>query len=265
MRQPPAVKGSALWQLYEWSVQPLAYLDRCVRDYGDCFAANIGPYRNWVFFSHPKAIAQIFTTNPDQFDVGRGNHLVRSTTGDYSVLVLDGPPHTRQRKLLMPSFHGDRMKAYGETICQITEQVSQSWQPGATFTAQPQMQRISLQVILRTIFGLTDGDRLQQFQQHLTNFLKYTASPFFFAMVISPSLQWGIGPWQPWQRYLNMLQTIDELLYAEIRERRQTLDSTRTDILSLLLAARDEAGEPMTDVDSYLAPGYTNVQPMTFG
>ncbi len=119
MRRPPVVQESALWQLYQWSARPLAFLEACERRYGECFVTNIGPYRNWVFFSHPDAITQIFTANPDQFDVGRANQLLRSTTGVYSVLLLDGEPHARQRQLLMPPFHGDRMRAYGDLIVKV--------------------------------------------------------------------------------------------------------------------------------------------------
>ena len=249
MRNPPIVKGSALWQLYQWSAHPIEYLEDCDQRYGDCFVAHIGPYRNFVFFSNPEAIAQIFTTNPAQFDVGRANQLVRSTTGDYSVLLLDGKPHERQRKLLMPPFHGDRMRAYGQLICLLSEQVAQQWQVGVPFKAQSQMQAISLLVILQAVFGLSEGDRLQQLKTRLEASLEYAASPLFFPMAVLPILRQGVGPWQPWQRHLNMIKAIDELLYAEIRDRRQNLDSNRTDILSLLLSARDEAGQPMSDVE----------------
>ncbi len=115
--------------------------------------------------------------------------------------------------------------------------------------ARAQMQGISLLVILQAVFGLHKGKRLQQLKQRLEALLDYTASPFFFSMVVSPSLQRGIGFWRPWQRYLEMLHEIDALLYSEIKERRQHLDPAQTDILSLLLSAKDESGQGMSDVE----------------
>jgi len=111
--------------------------------------------------------------------------------------------------------------------------------------ARVQMQGISLLVILQAVFGLHKGKRLQQLKQRLEALLDYTASPFFFSMVISPSLQRGIGFWRLWQRYLEMLHEIDALLYTEIKERRQHLDPAQTDILSLLLSAKDESEQGM--------------------
>jgi unspecific monooxygenase len=249
MHQLPLVKGFKWWHLYQWTTQPLAFLERWHRTYGDCFGVEIGSYRHMVFLSHPSAIAELFTANPDQFEVGRGNRILRPVMGDNSVLLLDGAAHARQRKLLMPPFHGDCMKAYSETICQITEHVSQSWQKDVTWTALPQMQAISLRVILKTVFGLDDGERFTQLKQKLSEFLEFTGFPFFFLVIALPSLQRSIGIRQVWQRFGEMLHQIDQLLYAEIRDRRDSFDPNRTDILSLLLSARDEAGAPMSDVE----------------
>lgn len=247
MHQPPLVKGFKWWHLYRWSAQPLAFLEKNARNYGECFSVNIGYYRNMVYLSHPDAIAEIFTTNPEKFEVGRGNNVLRPILGDYSALLLDGEPHARQRKLLMPPFHGDRMKTYGETICQVTEEVSRSWQPDITWTALPQMQKISLQVILKTVFGLDEDDRFTHLQQQIVSLLKFGESPFFFAMLVTPPLQRNFGFIDLWQRFQDTLHSIDELLYAEIHDRRKFLDPNRTDILSLLLAVRDETGTPMSD------------------
>lgn len=249
MKTPPSVKTSPLWNLLRWIIQPLELLDECNHRYGDCFTISFGSIAPLVFFSDPKAIEQIFAANPNLFDSGRANWILRSTLGDHSLLLLDGDRHHRQRQLLMPPFHGERMRTYGQLIGQITEKVTNHWQVGKPFIVRPFMQEISIQVILQAVFGLTEGDRLRQLKQHLDAMLKLTTTRFGFAMAFFPILQRDFGAWSPGGQFVRIMQAIDQLLYAEIQERRENLDPSRTDILSLLLTARDEAGQSMTDLE----------------
>jgi cytochrome P450 len=155
----------------------------------------------------------------------------------------------QQRKLLMPTFHGERMKAYGQAICEISQQVANQWKVGETFVARPAMQEISLQVILRTIFGLKEGERYQQIRNILTAMLDSFNQPLSAIFLFFKSLQFDLGPWSPWGNFIRKRALLDELLYQEIRERRAQPESWGEDILSLLLSARDQAGQPMTDVE----------------
>lgn len=247
MKQPPALQTPSFWHLLQWIVRPLEFLDACASQYGDSFAVRFGKLPPLIFLSHPEAIEKIFTAGSSQFDSGRGNWILQKTLGDNSVLLLDGDPHQRHRQLLMPPFHGERMRAYGQLICQITENVIGQWQPGKPFVVRPYMQEISLSVILQAVFGLSEGERYQQLKQRLGFLIDLTATRFGFATSFFPILQRDFGAWSPGGRFVRFKQGIDQLLYAEIQERREHPDPSRSDILSLLLAARDEAGQPMTD------------------
>ena len=243
--------------LLRWIIQPIEYLDECDRRYGDCFQLDFGTGSSFVFLSDPKAIEQLFTAPIGAFDSGRGNWLLRPTLGDNSLLLLDGEQHQRQRQLIMPSFHGERMRTYGEIIRQITDRVTQQWQVGKPFSVRPFMQEISLRVIMQAVFGLAESeqgepayrrpDRSEQLKATLDDFLKLTASRLGFAIGIFPWMRADLGAWSPGGRFNRMKQAIDEMLYAEIRERRANFDPARSDILSMLLAARDETGQSMTD------------------
>ncbi|MBD3883410.1 cytochrome P450 [Phormidium tenue FACHB-886] len=252
MNRPPSSQTPALWNLLRWIIQPIEYLDECAHRYGDCFALDFGTSHPFVFFNDPKAVEQLFTAPIGSFDSGRANWILRRTLGDNSLLLLDGERHQRQRQLIMPPFHGERMRAYGEIICQITERVTQQWKPGVPFSVRPAMQEISLRVIMQAVFGLAEGDhpqtdRYEQLKSVLDNFLKLTASRFGFAMGLFPLLQKDLGPWTPGAKFNRMKQEIDTLLYAEIQERRANFDPQRSDILNLLLSAQDETGQSMTD------------------
>ncbi|MHC5824988.1 MAG: cytochrome P450, partial [Nostoc sp.] len=162
---------------------------------------------------------------------------------------LEGKPHQRQRKLLTPPLHGERMLAYGQLTRDITEQVISQWQVGESFSVLPSMQAISLEVILKAVFGLADGRRYEKLKEVLLKILN-PKPPFVTAiMLVFPSLQRDLGSWSPWGKFLNLREQIDELIYAEIRDRKAQPDPSRTDILSLMMAARDEDGQSMTDVE----------------
>ncbi|HEY9618232.1 MAG TPA: cytochrome P450 [Microcoleaceae cyanobacterium] len=248
-KRPPVPTAPSWWQLSQWIFRPLDYLDDCSRRYGDCFAPRLGKLRNLVMFSDPKAIEQIFTTGYEGFDSGRANFILRMMLGNNSLLLLDSDRHQRHRQLLMPPLHGERMKAYGDLICQITATVTQQWEADRPFTVRPFMQAISLQVIMQAVFGITEGQRYHELTERLNALLHLTSSRFGFAMGFFSFMQQDWGKWSPGGYFQFLKQQVDDLLYAEIADRRQHPDSNRTDILNLLLAARDEAGEPLTDLE----------------
>jgi cytochrome P450 family 110 len=249
MELPDGPKTLPFVQLLQWVFQPLAYLDKNADRYGDCFTARLGALPPIVFISNPQLTEDIFAAQADSFDTGKSNAILRPTLGDNSLLLLDGERHQRQRQLLMPPFHGERMRAYSQLIAQITEEIAQTWQEGTTFSLRPQMQEISLRVILQAVFGLHEGQRYDELKQRLTTFLEATTSPFGSVMAFFPLLQKDLGAWSPGGRFIRRKQKIDDLLYGEIRDRRAQQDPSRTDILSMLLAARDEEGQPMTEVE----------------
>jgi cytochrome P450 len=167
--------------------------------------------------------------------------------GDNSLLLIDGERHRRHRKLLMPPFHGDRMRAYGDTICTLSEQVMAGWQPGNAFDLRAAMQEITLRVILKAVFGLGEGDRYERLRQLLSTLLEGLGTPLSAFFIFFPGLQKDWGPLSPWGRFVRIKAEIDALIYAEIEERRSQPQPGRTDILSLMMAARDDQGQPLSD------------------
>jgi len=246
---PDGPKTLPLLQLIKWVANPVEFLENCKQRYGDCFTATFSNDRHFVLISNPQAIEQIFTANPKQFDVGRANSIIRPTVGDNSLILLDGDRHAAQRQLLMPPFHGERMRAYSQLIFQITQEVTNNWTQGQPFTVRPFMQEISLKLILQAVFGLEEGQKYQQLQQLLTSFLEFSTSLFNFFLAFFPALRGDFGPWSPGGIFNQNKQEIDDIIYALIEERREKPDSSRTDILSLLMSARDATGQPMTDIE----------------
>lgn len=249
MQLPNGPKAPVLLQMLHWIFKPFSYMEGCAQQYGDLFTVPLGEkFAPMVYVSNPQALQQILTSDTKEFDApGEYNRLFEPLFGKQSIFALTGESHRRQRQLMMPPFHGERMKAYGQLIADITEQVMSQWMIGKPFSVRYFMQKISLLVILRTVFGLSEGERYQQLQKLLSVMLEETRSPMSVSMLYFPSLRRDLGSWSPWGRFLRQRQQIDQLIYDEINERRSQPDSSGIDILSLLMSARDEAGEPLTD------------------
>ncbi len=239
------------WLQTMWGIlRPIDYLETMHQRYGDIFIipkfAGLPPQ---LITSNPQAIQQIFTTDPKQFVCGSGNQLIQPLVGDNSLILLDGDRHRTQRKLLMPPFHGERMQAYGKLISEIAQEVISKLRVGETFITRHIMQEISLNVILRAVFGLQEGELYEQIWQVLTAMLNTFDSPISATLLFIKSLQVDLGAWTPWGNFLRQREKLDKLLYQEIHQRQTQLDHLGEDILSLLLATRDEQGQPMTDVE----------------
>ncbi|MEO1433139.1 MAG: cytochrome P450 [Cyanobacteria bacterium J06633_8] len=247
MEQVKGPKTPRFAQLIEWIFNPLQMMEKSAKAYGDTFKLFLVGDNPSVFVNHPQAIKEIFTASPDKFDCGRGNQIIASLLGEQSLVLLDGSQHQRQRKLLTPPFHGDRMKSYGDLICKITEQVISDWKIGEPFEVRTSMQEISLRVILQAVFGLNEGERYNEIKQLIGSILDISGSPLRAMLVFVPLLQKDLGAWSPWGKFLRQQKRLDDLLYAEIQERRDNPDTSREDILSLMMAARDEQGQPMTN------------------
>ena len=249
---PNPVKTSRLQQLINWIVRPYDYLDECARKYGDSFTMHLFGFDNLVFLSNPKAIKDIFADNGTRFEVGRGQRILQPLVGDHSLLVLDGARHQRERKMLMPPFHGSKVKSYADAICDITTAISSRWPSGEHITCGELMPDITLEVILQTVFGLGEGDRYQQLKSLLISLLDLTGSPTGSSLLFFRWFQKDLGPWSPWGKFVRKRQQVYALLQSEIEDRRsqKLVDSQQADgndILSLMLLARDENGQPMTD------------------
>jgi cytochrome P450 len=252
-------KSSAFIQLMNWIFRPLDFLEECDRQYGDIFKLNLMGLPPFTAVSNPQGIAEILSVDAKQFDVGRTNNLAAGLLGDNSLVLLDGASHRRQRKLMMPPFHGEKVKSYAETICQITAKVAARWQDGQTFVAQKAMQDITLETILHVVFGLseegtethskTGSHRYQQIKPPLIELLDLTGSPIKASVIFLPFLQQDLGEWSPWGKVERRKGKIYELLQAEIDDRRENSELLGNDVLSLMMSARDERGEGLSDIE----------------
>lgn len=251
MKRLPGPQTPPLVQLIQWIAYPMRYMELCAQRYGDLFTLRLGDQSTpIVFVSNPQVLQEMLAGHSKAFEApGDLNQLLQPLLGNHSVITLSGASHQRQRQLLMPPFHGERMRTYGEIIAEITAQEMGNWQPGQPFKLRDSTQAITLRVMLRAVFGLEEGPRYQQLEHLLAELIEGSSSPVSAAMLYFPALQRDLGPLTPWSRFLQRQRRVDELLYAEIRERRAQPNPNRTDILSLLMAARDEAGEGMTDVE----------------
>jgi unspecific monooxygenase len=236
--------------MLEWMFSPLAFMQTCAQRYGDIFTVRIGANLSpVVFLSDPKAIQELFAADSKQFDTGKVNKIAQPLLGEYSLMLQDGDYHQRQRRLLIPPFHGERMRAYGELIYDITKQAISQWQEGKPFSVRLSMEKISLALIVHAVFGLEDGPRCQYLKQLLSLMAEYSSTPLASALVYLQPLQRDFGSWSPWGRFIRLKKQITQLIYDEIRERRTQFDLSRTDILTLLMSARDEEGLPMSDAE----------------
>ena len=251
MQLPDGPRTPALLSMMQWIADPFAFMDACARRYGDFFSVPLGrKFHPVVFVSNPQTLQEILANDTKQFEApGEMNELFRPLLGDRGVIMVSGDRHRRERQLLMPPFHGERMRAYGQLIVEITEQVIGEWSLNQPFSVRASMQTISLRVILQAVFGLEAGPRYQQLEQLLSAMLEAFRQPLSATLLYFPFLQRDLGPFSPWAIFQRQRQEVDQLLYAEIQARRAQPDPSRTDILTLLLSARDQAGEPMSDVE----------------
>jgi cytochrome P450 len=244
---PNRIDSPAWLQLMHWITDPIEFQTRCFREHGDTFTITLGGLGSFVIVGNPQTIQEIFSQDAKQFEVGSGNQLAIPLLGQNSLLLLDGDRHRRERKLLMPPFHGERLQTYAQQICSITDSVVKQWQVGQTFVARSVMQTISLEVILQIVFGLSQGERYATLKPLLTAWTNMTDSPLRSSMLFFQVLQQDWGSWTPWGQMKQRQQRIHSLLQAEIEERRTHTNDGRTDVLSLMMAARDENGRAMTD------------------
>lgn len=242
MALPNGPRFGAAFTVFNWLYRPLPFLEECAARFGDAFTVRLPSLPAAVVFRHPDAIKDIFSATGDALLAGQFNATLGPFLGDRSVLMLDGPEHLRQRRLMLPPFHGERMQAYGALMIDATNDAIDTWPSDRPFPVHGSMQAITLKVILRAIFGLDQGERYDRMEALLPRLLDTGAWP----PLLVPFMRADLGPLSPWGRFLRLSAEADEILYAEIYRRRR-LCARGADILSLLLDARDERGMPMSD------------------
>jgi|SRR5271166_5770884 len=225
---------------------PFRFLDRCAQRFGDWFTVRVPGVPTFVFTSDPGAIRDVFLGDPDILHAGEANRPLGAFMGERSVLFLDGAAHLEERRFVTPAFHGERMRAYTDTMRAAADRAIESWQIGTQFPIHREMRTITFDVIIRAVFGLKDEHESARIRWLLERlFALYTSRlGTLFAL---PVFQADLGPLSPWGRAVRINRELNTLLFAEFKRRRDDGASGREDILSVLLAARDEAGAPMSD------------------
>jgi cytochrome P450 len=244
---PPGPTAPRLLQTLRFASRPLQTIEACARRWGDWFTLRLIGGRTNVFCSHPDAIRDVHAGDPDTFHAGEAaGDILAPLLGNHSLLVLDGERHLRERRLMSPPFHGERVHVYGRLVRESVQRVLAGWPLGRAFPIHHEMQTVTLDVILRAVFGIDDDPKLVDLRHRLEHFLAL-ADGASAAFIVAPFLQVELRGLTPWGQYVRRARAIDELLYAEMARRRTQGTAGRSDILSLLLDARDEHGERMTD------------------
>jgi cytochrome P450 family 135 len=241
---PPGPRLPVFVQTAAWVARPWDFMERCAARYGDTFTLRLAGERPWVMVSHPDAVKEAFTGPPELLHAGEGNRILLPVVGANSVLLLDDDAHREQRRLLMPPFRGNQLASYADTMTAVAQAEIARWPRGKPVRLHPRMQALTLEVILRAVFGLSEGTRLNQLRAELVQTLTaISGTAGQLLMVLGPRRVRAALTRKPFRR-------VDRLLYAEIDERRAAdhLDD-RGDVLSILLQARHEDGRPMSDVE----------------
>lgn len=242
---PPGPRLPRLAQTWFWLHRPTEFMERCQAQFGDVFTLRLAMGNDLVLMAKPELVKAVFTGDNDVLHAGEANAaILEPILGTHSVLVLDGPEHLRQRKLMLPAFHGERMKKWGGAIAEITAEEVARWPHGRPMPTRPAMQSITLDVIRRVVFGLDQGTRADQVRDVILEIASMSQRPFrLFAL-----MGHDFGGRSPWARFVRARTRLHELLQEEIDERRVAGDlESRDDVASQLLLARDEDGNPMRD------------------
>src|SRR5918999_5090740 len=241
MTLPPGPSMPSFLQGLGWWHRPTAFMKRCRARYGKRFTIRLPSQPPFVMISEPEQLRELFTAPPDVLHPGEGARILEPVVGRFSVILLDEAPHLEHRKLLLPAFHGDRMQRLSGLMEELAEREVASWPTGQPVELHPRFQALTLEIILRAVFGLESGERLDTLRAGLTEILEFGNSP----SSVNTHLQrnfFGLGPFA---RFSRVREKADVLIYEQIEERRRS-GERREDILSMLLDARNEDGSEMS-------------------
>jgi cytochrome P450 len=239
---PPGPSAPHWVQTMRWWTRPVPFFERCRARYGKRFTIRLVGLPPFVMLADPNEVKQVFTAPAEVLHPGSGARILEPVVGRNSVILLDEDAHLAQRRLMLPAFHGEQVARLTDVMAEVAAAEVERWPRGEPVPLHPRLQALTLEVILRTVFGLDEGARLDRLREHMTEVLAIGASP----VSLLPPLQRDLGRLTPWARFLRMRAVVDEELFALIDERRRE-ETQRDDVLSLLLAARHEDGSAMSD------------------
>ncbi|KYF96896.1 cytochrome P450 [Sorangium sp. So ce296] len=240
---PPGPRSPTALQTLQWLKNPVPFLEACGARYGDMFTLKLPTQWPVVVVQHPEAVKEVFALDSNAGHAGEANNILKPFLGKYSLLVLDGEEHMRQRKMMMPAFHGERMQAYGHAMIDAAHASIDTWPVGSPFAVHAPMQAITLQVILRTVVGMTDGPLLAELEALYPQVIDAAAAPAMHFELFRKDL----GPWSPWGKFKRRSARGKEIMIHEIRRAREKGTAGRTDVLAMIIDAKDENGELLTE------------------
>jgi cytochrome P450 len=245
---PPGPPLPRLLQTLGFIFAPAPFLDACRRRYGDVVTMGTLFDPKFVMVFDPEVVKQVFRGPHEQLRAGEANAPLGPVLGARSVLLLDGAEHLRHRRLMLPSFHGERMREYESVMTRAADRAIDSWPVRETFTLLPSMQSLTLDVIMHAVFGVEEGPRQEEMKRRVRAMLDPVGNRAAILMMIVSGGRLGVTGRM--ERFQRQRQAVDEMIYEEIAHRRAAEDlDRRTDVLSMLLLARDENGEAMTDAE----------------
>ncbi len=247
---PPGPRTPGWWQSLRFALWPYASVAMGARRWGERYTVPaFGQPGKMVIFTDPEGIKDIFTADGDDLRSGEAAApILGPILGAHSILLLDGERHHRERRLMSPPFHGERMHVYGRLMREIADRVIDRWPLGRPFPIHHEMQAITLDVILRAVFGVDEGAAFTRVREQVERFVAQANGPSAPFIALKP-FQIDLGRWTPWGRFVRNRAAIRAVLLDEIARRRAEGTAGRSDILSLLVDARDEQGAPMSDAE----------------
>jgi cytochrome P450 len=238
---PPGPRLPRTVQTLAWWNRTIPFLERSRARYGKRFTLRLVQSPPFVHHSEPDHIKEIFTAPAEVLHPGEGAKVLEPVVGANSVILLDERAHLSQRKLMLPAFHGEKMQRLSGLVEDVAEREVARWPRDEPVELHPRLQALTLEIILRAVFGLDSGERLDVLRERLSRILSFGSRP----SSLIPALQRG----KVWSDFTQRRGEVDDQIYATIDERRGEGDGDRDDVLAMLLEARHEDGSPMSPIE----------------
>jgi cytochrome P450 len=239
---PPGPRTPRLLQSRRWSRDPLPFLEQCRARYGPTFTLRLRHLGTWVLLSDPEDVKRVFSADTDELGVGVPNLALRPVLGAHSVMLSEEPEHMARRKLMLPRFHGERMREDAGVMTELARREVRAWPTDEPFRLWPRMQALTQEVVMRAVFGDDEGrlDRLRALLTNLTDTVNDDGRLRKLALFGPRWLERSRG----WRR---AMEPVEEAVLAEVRRRRAEGESARKDAVSILIEARNEDGSPLSE------------------
>jgi cytochrome P450 len=240
---PPGPRAPSVLQMVATWTRPTASLERLRQQYGKRITVQLPFQPPFVILSDPAEIKELLTASPTAIHPGEGARILEPIVGKNSVILLDEGVHLEQRKLMLPAFHGEKMQQLVGLMTELTERELDGWPREQPLTLHPRLQRLTLEIILRAVFGLDEGTQLDELRAALTEVLAFAENPLSVIPAAREKLRW----WRPVREFERTARRTDEILFEVIEQRRASGGESRGDVLAMLLEARHEDGSAMSD------------------